>query len=244
MDLAGKTALVTGGAVRIGRAICEALARERCHVFVHYRHSAAEAAALAANLAGQGVRAEPIEGDLDTEDGCEGLVSRVIEKAGALDILVNNASVFHKDTLRTATREKLTREFTVNLLAPLALMRSFAAASPGGRIVNLLDRRVAAHDPGCLPYLLSKKALAELTQSAALELAPGITVNAVAPGAVLPPPGKGAEYVRDLAGRTPLRGSVSPADVARAVVFLLQSDSITGQIIFVDGGQHLLGGDA
>jgi NAD(P)-dependent dehydrogenase (short-subunit alcohol dehydrogenase family) len=218
------------------------LAERRCNIVIHYRDSGRAATTLAAALRKRGVRAQTVQGDLATEKGCEAVLAQALKAAGCLDVLVNNAAVFHKDRLASATSEKLLRELQVNLMAPMALIRAFAKTRGRGKVVNLLDRRIAAHDLECLPYLLSKKALAELTLTAALELAPAISVNAVAPGAVLPPPGRGAAYIRDLAGRVPLRRKVTPADVASAVIFLLESDAITGQVVFVDGGQHLLGG--
>ena len=243
MNLRGTTGLVTGGAVRIGRAICEALAAEGCRVAVHYRGSAAEARSLVARLRGLGAEAWAVPGDLARESACERVVREAARRAGVrLDFLVNNAAVFHKHSLAGATRETVLREFGANLLAPLSLTRAFAAqCRTEGRIVNLLDRRVAGVEAGCVPYLLSKKCLADLTRIAALELAPRIAVNGVAPGAVLPPPGKGADYLRDNAGRVPLERQVTPAEIAAAVVFLLKSDAITGQVLYVDGGQHLLG---
>lgn len=243
MNVAGRTALVTGGAVRIGRAICEALADRGCNVVVHYHKSQNEAAELVSVLRTRGVESFAVAGDLTLEQTCQRVIEEARSETGALDILVNNASVFRKDSLLEASEDKVLQEIKTNLLAPLALMRAFAAQTGRGRIVSLLDRRIAGHEAGCIPYLVSKKALAELTLSAALELAPAITVNAVAPGAVLPPPGKGDDYMRDHAGRVPLGIKVTPQDVARAVVFLLENDAITGQVIFVDGGQHLLGGD-
>jgi len=136
---------------------------------------------------------------------------------------------------------RLLAEFRTNMFVPLFLVQCLAARTARGKVINLLDRRIESDDPTCLPYLLSKKALAAFTRSAALELAPGITVNAVAPGAVLPPPGKGAQYLHDRSGRVPLKRRVKPSDVAEAVVALLRLDAVTGQIVFVDGGQHLLG---
>lgn len=240
MKLKGQTALVTGGAVRIGRAICLALAEQGADVVVHYHRSAAPARNLCADLKQLGVRAWPVRAALESAVACERLMADSIRRAGRLDILVNNAAVFHKDRLADVTREKLDAEFRTNLYAPLLLMRALAARSRSGRIVNLLDRRIAGDDPSCLPYLLSKKALASLTRLAALELAPAFTVNGVAPGAVLPPPGRGADYLRDRAGPVPLKRQVKPEDIAAAVVFLVQCDAITGQVVFVDGGQHLV----
>jgi NAD(P)-dependent dehydrogenase (short-subunit alcohol dehydrogenase family) len=240
MNLAGQTALVTGGAVRIGRAICEALAGAGLNVVVHYRRSATEAVALCAELERRGVQAWAVPADLSSEAACTELIRRATAAAGRLDILINNAAVFHKDSLRATTEAGLLAEFWPNLFAPLLLMRALAAQGAGGKIVNLLDRRITGHDVECVPYVLAKKALAELTQLAARELAPRFTVNGVAPGAVLPPPGQGAAYLHDFAGTVPLQKQVTPAAVAAAVLALLQNDAITGQILFVDGGQHLL----
>ena len=231
---------MTGGAVRIGRAICEALAGAGLNVIVHYRTSAAEAETLVADLERRGVQAWALAADLTSEAACNDLVRRAVAVAGRIDILINNAAVFHKDSLCATTGAGLLAEFWPNLFAPLLLMRALAQQSAGGKIVNLLDRRIAGHDASCVPYVLAKKALADLTQLAALELAPRFTVNGVAPGAVLPPPGRGADYLLDHAGPVPLQKQVSPADVAAAVLALLQNDVVTGQILFVDGGQHLL----
>jgi len=238
MDLKGKRALVTGGAVRIGRAITEALQAAGAEVVVHYRNSKAAAEALSPFT---------IQSDLQSLENCSGL----IERAGPLDILVNNASSFTKDSLADSTPERVQREFQINLFAPMELTRTFAAqagqpSSPGfgvprGAIINLLDRRIRCNDTTCVPYSISKKGMEELTKLSALEYAPNIRVNAVAPGPILPPPGSNAESARELAGNIPLDQLPSPGNIADAVVFLLKSDSITGQVIYVDGGQHLLG---
>ncbi|MCF7847890.1 MAG: SDR family oxidoreductase [Kiritimatiellales bacterium] len=228
MDLKGKRALVTGGALRIGRAITEALQARGAEVVVHYRHSREAAEALSPFS---------VCADLGSPAACRGLV----EQAGPLDILINNASVFHKDALADATPEKVLAEFQVNLFAPLELIRAYAAQTGRGSVVNLLDRRVRCHDTSCVPYALTKNGLEELTRLAALEYAPGITVNAVAPGPVLPPPGSTAESARELAGNIPLEKLPTVGNIAAAVIFLLEAESITGQTLLVDGGQHLLG---
>jgi NAD(P)-dependent dehydrogenase (short-subunit alcohol dehydrogenase family) len=240
VELQGQTALVTGGAVRIGRAICEALAGQGVNVVVHYRHSADEARALCAELEERGVRAWTLASELNSEAACSALIQRATDAAGMLDMLINNAAVFHKDNLLATTEAKLLDEFWPNLFAPLLLTRAFAASSAGGKIINLLDRRIAGHDETCVPYVLTKQALAELTRLAAKELAPHFTVNGVAPGAVLPPPGTGAGYLHDKAGPIPLQKLIAPQAVAEAVLALLRNDALTGQILFVDGGQHLL----
>ncbi len=239
--LHGKVAVVTGGAVRIGRAICESLAGAGCDVVVHYRGSAREAEEARGVCERHGVRAWSVQADLSAEAGCQRLIDEAHRQAGRVDILVNSAAVFHKDPLREVTGDKLLAEFWPNLFAPILLTRAFAARCAKGSIVNILDRRITSHDTTCAPYLLTKKALAEFTKLAALDLAPGITVNGVAPGPILPPPGKGADYLREHAGPVPLDKTFTPQDIADAVVFLVGNENLTGQILYVDGGQHLMG---
>jgi NAD(P)-dependent dehydrogenase (short-subunit alcohol dehydrogenase family) len=241
MKLRNKTALVTGGAVRIGAAICGALAKEGCRVVVHCHQSVREAERLVRSLAGDGVKAWVCQGALETDADCRALIHQARGKSGTLDILINNASVFHKDSLPVVTGDTLYGEFGINLFVPILLTRHFAECTRAGAVVNLLDRRIEANDPECLPYSLTKKALAAFTGEAALALAPGIVVNAVAPGAVLPPAGGKKDCLFDRAGRIPMGGRITPRQVAAAVIALLKLEGVTGQTLFVDGGQHLLG---
>ena len=234
MNLNGKRALVTGGAVRIGRAIADALAAEGVEVIVHFRTSEKEADAFWPNI---------IQADFDDPTQCETLIERAAEEFGPIDLLINNAAVFHQARLADADHKAVMNELQPNLLAPLALIRGFAQQNREGKIINLLDRRITALDTGYVPYMLSKKGLEELTRLAALELAPRITVNAVAPGAVLPPPDKTGDTAWEPAGTIPLNRRPAPEDVADAVIYLLKSDVITGQTLFIDGGQNLLGTD-
>ncbi len=250
MDLNGKIALVTGGAVRLGRVIGEVLSARGCRVIIHYHRSAAAASSLVDLLNGNGGQAFCVQGALDGESACRRLLATASETAGGgVDILVNNASVFNKDAFMDVNAQRLDEALGINALAPVYLTHAFAgqahlqrepAAEPYGKVVNLLDRRVAGQEKGMLAYLLSKKILSEYTRIAALELGPRISVNAVAPGPVLPPPGKGDAYLRDHAGPMVLGRRPSPADVAAAVLYLLEADTVTGQTIFIDSGQHLL----
>ena len=232
MELIGKRALVTGGAVRIGRAISDALQAEGAEVIVHFRNSEKAAEAFWPNV---------IRADLDDPAQCESLIDRVAEQFGNIDILVNNAAVFHRCSLLDSTQGSILKELQPNLFAPLALIRGFAQQNRQGKIINLLDRRITTHDTDFVPYMLSKKGLEELTKLSALELAPGITVNAVAPGAVLPPPNSKSDTAWEPAGTIPLDRMPTPAEIADAVLYLLKADIITGQILFLDGGQHLTG---
>lgn len=228
MILKGKRALVTGGAVRIGRAITEALQAEGAEVVVHYLGSYDEAKSLSPFI---------VQGNLQSSEDC----ARMVEEAGPLDILVNNASLFTKDRLANSFPERVQREFQVNLFAPIELTRLFAAQVKEGAVINLLDRRIQANDSETLHYSLSKKGLEGLTKLAALDLAPNIRVNAVAPGPILPPPGDSGENFAKRAGKVPLEIFPTPENIAEAALFLLKADYCTGQVIYVDGGQHLLG---
>jgi NAD(P)-dependent dehydrogenase (short-subunit alcohol dehydrogenase family) len=240
MELRDRTVLVTGGAVRIGAAIVRALAAAGMRVAVHYRHSAAEAKTLCDEIRAAGGRAAAVAADLDHSEELDGLISAAARAVGPLDALVNNAAVFHKDTLDTLRADRLGSEFRINLFAPLFLMRDFAAQGRPGAIVNLLDRRIAGLDPSSASYTLAKKTLAEATRLAARHWAPRLRVNGVAPGPVLPPPGNGPETMREKAGPIPLGRPCTPEQIAEAVRFLLAADGITGQILTVDGGQHLV----
>lgn len=232
---------MTGGAVRIGRAIGEALAAEGIDVVIHCNRSVKEAQALAQRIRRTGRRAWVVQQELNDEPSCVNLIQRALEEAGRLDFLVNNAAVFHKAALEKVTGAALTAEFNMNCFVPVLLIREFARRVKRGGVVNLLDRRIAANDPECPVYSVSKKALAAFTTELALALAPRIRVNAVAPGPVLPPPGKGMAYLHDRAGRIPMQRKMAPEDVAAGVVAMLRFESVTGQVLFVDGGQHLLG---
>ena len=241
MEFQGKTALITGGAVRLGRAIALALAEKGADIVIHYGNSEAAARELQDRLRATGVSSHRVQGDLTSEAACRTIMEQAIGAAGRLDILVNNAAAFHRDRLLSATEEGVLAEFWPNLFAPLFLIRAFATHCDHGRIVNMLDRRITAHDTACVPYMLAKKGLEELTHLAALELAPHFAVNAVAPGVLLPPPGKDAGYLKEHGGPVPLEYQCTEADISDAVLYLLGSDALTGQIIFVDGGKHLLG---
>ncbi|NPV45819.1 MAG: SDR family oxidoreductase [Armatimonadetes bacterium] len=237
--LRGKTALVTGAAKRLGRACALSLAEAGANVVVHYNRSAAEAEALCADLTRYGVRAWPLPGDLARPEEAEGLLPRARALAGPVQVLVNNASIFDPSRLEDVSFDQVTENAAVNAWAPFALSRAFAAQGLPGRIVNFLDTRVDGYDWPHVAYILSKHLLAALTRMTALEYAPDITVNAVAPGLVLPPPGEDDSYLDRLTGSVPLQRHGTEADIARTVMFLLQSDFITGEVIHVDGGVHL-----
>jgi pteridine reductase len=241
-SLAGRTALVTGAARRLGRATARALASEGANVIVHYGRSEAEAEGLAAELREGGREAWTLRADLERGEEVEALIPRALEQAGGLQVLVNNASIFPASSLAEANLESLMRNIQVNAWAPFELSRSFAEHAKRGAIVNFLDTRVAGYDWKHVEYILSKRMLAALTEMAAVQFAPDITVNAVAPGLILPPPGKDESYLEALADTVPLKRHGDAEDIADAVLFLVKSDYVTGQVIYVDGGRHLLEG--
>jgi pteridine reductase len=238
-SLAGSTALITGAAKRVGRATALALAREGVNIIIHYRSSESETRDVIAELGKHGVRSWTVCADLSRPDEYEGLAARALEAAGALNILVNNASIFFGDTLDNATLESVTSNAQVNAWAPLVLSREFRRLAKRGTIVNVLDAKLAGLDTTHVSYILSKHVLAVLTEMMALEFAPEITVNAVAPALILPPPGKDEAYLDSLIDTVPLKRHGAPEDIADAVVFLAKSRFITGETIYVDGGWHL-----
>jgi len=237
-----RTALVTGAGKRLGRAIALALAQAGHAVAVHYGDSAADADRLVADITASGGRAAAFSADLAKEDEVAGLIDRAAKALGPLDVLVNNASVFERDEALDATRAGWDRHMEINLRAPFVLAQDFARQLPTGvvgNIVNILDQRVENLTPHFISYTLSKSGLWTLTRTLALALAPDIRVNAVGPGPVLPSPRQSQAQFDAQAQSTPLGRPVAPEEVAAAVVFLLAAPSVTGQMIAVDGGQHL-----
>ncbi len=235
-------ALVTGAARRIGRAIAEALARRGHAVAIHYRASAEDAAGAVAAIESAGGRAVAIAADLTDESETAALIARAQAALGPVSVLVNNASVFEHDSIATASRESWDRHMETNLRAPFVLMQTMAAALPAdrsGNIVNILDERVWNLTPHFVSYTLTKAGLWALTRTMALALAPRIRVNGIGPGPTLPSPRQSRAQFDRQAGMMPLGRGTAPAEVAEAVEFILRTPAMTGQMIALDGGQHL-----
>jgi pteridine reductase len=238
--LQGKTAIVTGAARRIGRAISIALAEAGANIVVHDHQSLhGDCEKLCDEIDQFGITSRIVTADFESPDDYESLIGRALKVTGNLDILVNNASIFVGDALRDADFKNLMRHMQINAWAPLVLSREFARLVAKGKIINLLDTRINGYDWKHVSYILSKHVLYILTKMMAVEFAPGISVNAVAPGLILPPPGKDESYLQDMAQTVPLKRHGGPEDIVDAVLFLLRSDFITGQVINVDGGRHL-----
>ena len=240
--LTGKTALVTGAGKRLGRALALALADAGVHVALHYRNARAEAEATVDAVCARGVCAWLFSADLSDAGAAERLFDGVCAAAGEVDFLINNASVFPEDTLPAMSLESLWDNVRVNAYAPFALGRRLAAQQRPGAIVNLLDARIVDYDAAHASYHVSKRMLDTLTRMMAVEFAPLVRVNAVAPGLILPPEGKDEAYLEGLAHTNPLQRHGGAEDVCEAALFLLRGDFVTGQTIFVDGGRHLRGG--
>ena len=240
--LEGKVALVTGGAVRIGRALCLALAEQGAAVAVHYGNSTEAALKTVAAIRGMGGRAESFQADLSDIPATDYLIRQTMEQFGNLDILVNSAAVFHRVELGETTEAIWDEHFAVNLRAPFFLAKAFATyvgRERTGQIINMADWRGARPDPSCPAYSMTKSGILSMTEALALFLAPNIRVNAIAPGAVLPPPGLDVNYLNEAAGKSPLGKVCTLQQLADALIYLVKAESVTGQVIFVDGGQHL-----
>jgi pteridine reductase len=239
-SLKGKVALITGAGKRIGRALAIALADEGVHIVAHDRKAMeAETAKVCDEVVECGARAWSVTADLERPEEYESLIARAMKAAGSLDILINNASIFLPNTVMDVGFGDMTRHLQVNAWAPFVLSRDFSRLVDRGKIINLLDTRVTGYDRSHVAYVLSKRMLSDLTTMCALEFAPDFTVNAVAPGLILPPPGKDENFLAGLAKTVPLRKHGGPGDIVDAVLYLLKSDFVTGQIIYVDGGRHL-----
>jgi NAD(P)-dependent dehydrogenase (short-subunit alcohol dehydrogenase family) len=237
-----KTALVTGAAQRIGRAITLELAARGWHVAVHYRHSREAADEVVRLAQARGVKAFALAAELGDEQDVHKLLPAAAAALGPITALVNNASVFEEDDAVTATRQSWDAHMDANLRAPFVLSQALAAQLPEnapGNIINIIDQRVWRLTPKFLSYTLSKAGLWTLTQTLAQSFAPKIRVNAIGPGPVLPSPRQSAEAFAAQAAAVPLKRATSPEEIARAVGFILETPSLTGQMIALDGGQHL-----
>jgi NAD(P)-dependent dehydrogenase (short-subunit alcohol dehydrogenase family) len=241
MDPKGKTALITGGAHRVGEAITLALAQGGANVVINYYASADAAQRTAAQARDLGVEALPVQADVSDHRQVEAMVRAAAERFGSIDILVNSASHFEKTPFPTqdvAAWGRVTRIlidgsfYCANAIAPMMLK------SGEGTIVNILDSAAYQPWPGWAAHCVGKAGLAALTRQLALELAPGVRVNAVAPGPVLPPSGLPETRVNQLAQGTLLERWGTPQDVAGAVMYLVGADYVTGEVLVVDGGER------
>jgi pteridine reductase len=241
MDLSDKVALITGSGVRLGRAMALALAERGCDIIVHYHRSDDEANEVVTHIRQMGRRAVALSADLRDAGRAGELIERGAQALGQVDILINSASLFERGTLDETTEALWDHHLAVNLKAPFFLCQAFARqiGERRGHIINMVDWRVARPGTAYLAYYMSKTGLLALTESLAQALGPNVQVNAIAPGAILPPPGDDGSYFRKLAQRVPLKRTGSPEEIVKGVLYLLDSDFVTGETLFITGGEHL-----
>jgi NAD(P)-dependent dehydrogenase (short-subunit alcohol dehydrogenase family) len=241
-DVEPGTVLVTGAARRLGRVIALHFARRGWRVCVHYRASATEASALVAEIDGMGGCAAALEADLAQIDRLAPLVAACADRLGPPTCLVNNAACFDWDSIESLDRESWQAHLQINLRAPIFLTQTFAKQLPEGatgNVINMLDQKVLRLDPEYFSYTIAKSGLWAATQILAQALAPRVRVNAIAPGPVLPSQTQDkASFEREV-GATLLKRPVSAEDVSAAIRFLIDTPSVTGQMIALDSGQHL-----
>ncbi len=243
MTDAPRNVLVTGAAKRLGRAIALDLATAGWDIAVHYNASDADAEATAAEIRKAGRRAIILKADLSREEDTQALIGRAAHELGPMTALVNSASLFENDDWKSATRASWDRHMDVNLRAPFVLSQTFANALPEplhGAIVNIVDQRVLKPTPQFISYSLSKAGLHWLNTTLAQALAPRIRVNAVAPGPTMINARQSEADFRRQREATILGTGAEPKDVCQSVRYLLDAPVVTGQMIAVDGGQHLI----
>jgi NAD(P)-dependent dehydrogenase (short-subunit alcohol dehydrogenase family) len=241
MDLKGKKALVTGAAVRLGRECALALARKGADVALHCNNSTDEAKITAEEITNLGVRAVVVRGDLSDPTEAVRVYKEARSALGPIDVLVHSASVFPSSRLENSEPEDFALCSRIHTVSPLMMTREMAREKRPGVVIHFLDSRITDWDREHLPYHLSKRELFTLTRALSLELAPLIRVNGIAPGLILPPPGRDPSWLEDKKGSNPLQSVGNPEQIVSTLLFLIDNDYVTGQVVFVDGGRHLRG---
>jgi NAD(P)-dependent dehydrogenase (short-subunit alcohol dehydrogenase family) len=244
MELRGKVALVTGGAIRVGRAIALGLADAGADIVLSYHSSNAAAMETAAVIETRGQEALPVQADVSQVQQVQALISSAIVRFGRLDLLVNSASVWRRTPWAELDEAAWDQLLDTDLKGAFLCARAAAphlAAHADGAIVNIVDLSAFVPFPNMLPHSVAKAGLLNMTYALAMELAPAVRVNAVAPGPVLPPPDFDAQQIAATSRRTLLGRWGRPEDVAEAVVFLARASYITGVVLPVDGGERLRG---
>ncbi|MDF1514195.1 MAG: SDR family oxidoreductase [Anaerolineae bacterium] len=243
MKLDRKNALVTGGSARLGRAISLGLAAWGADIAMTYTRSRERAEDTMAEIQGLGRRSALIKTDFSQPStDMYDLIHRASQHLGGINILINNAAIFEKGDWDTTTEENWDRHFAINLKSPFFLCQAFAKALPTGshgHIVNIADWRGVRPSTDHIAYTLAKSALITMTKSLALSLAPFIQVNAIAPGMILPPPGMDRAVLTRMSEKIPVKKPGNPDDIVSTVIYLLESEFVTGDLIYVTGGEHL-----
>lgn len=233
------SAFITGGAKRIGRAIALALAGRGWDIALHYLTSESDAQQTAGEIRALGRRCELFPADLADMTQVRELMGQVLSAFPDCNLLVNNASIFARVNFMQTDEPHFDRNFAINFKAPVFLTQDFARNCRQGQVINVLDTKISRPSVNYFAYAMSKRALADFTLSAARELAPTIRVNGICPGMTLAPADKGSDYLERLSTAVPLKRPGNPGQIASAVLFLLDNDYVTGQILFIDGGEHI-----
>lgn len=236
-----KTALITGASKRVGKAIAEHLAEKGWNIAIHFNSSEKSAEVLVNELSSKypQQKCHAFKANLSSLDEVIKLIPKVLKEFGEIHLLVNNASVFDSGYLKSTSPELFDEQMNVNLKAPFFLIRDFANYCKKGNIINFVDTRVTSNKSNFAAYSLSKKGLWNLTQMAALELAPDIRVNAIAPGVTLAPVEQDDNYLQSLAQNIPMKKPGGLEPIVKSVDFILENNHLTGQLIFADGGENL-----
>lgn len=236
-----KTALITGASKRVGKAIAERLASKGWNIIIHFHTSEREAVELETSFKEKYPQQKffRLKANLGNEAEVARLIPSVVSDNGYFDLLVNNAAVFDRGYLAQTDMNLFNSQMNVNFKAPFIFTRDFAVHCKKGNIINLTDTRITTNNSTYAAYSLSKKALWELTRMAALEFAPLIRVNAIAPGVSIPPEGKSEEYLEKLARKIPAQEPVGLEPILKSVEYILENNYLTGQLLFADGGENL-----
>jgi NAD(P)-dependent dehydrogenase (short-subunit alcohol dehydrogenase family) len=236
-----KAALITGASKRVGKAIAKHLAEKGWNIAIHFNSSEKPAEVLIAELSAKypHQKFQSFKTNLSNINEVIKLIPKVLEEFGEIQLLVNNASVFESGYLKATTLELYDEQMNVNLKAPFFLIRDFANLCKQGNIINFVDTRVTSNKSNFAAYSLSKKGLWDLTKMAALELAPDIRVNAIAPGVTLAPEDKDETYLLNLAQNIPMKKPGGLEPIIKSLDFILENNHLTGQLLFADGGENL-----
>ncbi len=234
-----KSALITGGAKRIGKDIAVYLAENGFDIALHYNTSKAEAEEVSKEIKSKGQNCILFQCNLSNIKDALSLIEKVKQSFSSLSLLINNASIFEKRSFLETDIDFFDSTFNTNFKAPFFLSQGFAKNFKSGHIINLLDTNITRDRTKYFIYNLSKKMLSEFTKMSAAELAPDIRVNAIAPGPILPPSNDGKEYLEREMNSVPLKRWGTISEILQSIDFLLKNEYLTGQCIFVDGGEHL-----
>jgi len=233
------TALITGGAKRVGKQIALYLADQGYNIALHYNTSTSEANETRKEILQKSKKCEVFQYDLRDEKNISQLINDVTKQFSDLNILLNNASVFKESSFTDTSPDFFNEMFLINFKVPFFLTKEFARHAKKGNIINFLDTRISKNKSKYFIYTLTKKILEDFTKMAALELAPSIRVNAIAPGFVLPPDNCDKDFFEQFKDKLPLKKSCNIKDLFNAISYMLHTSSITGQTLFLDGGESL-----